>query len=53
MRYILTPKGLVTKNKDIVYGQRIYAMDLDKDGFDEYVGTDNMEQLNTMVYFSQ
>ena len=53
MRYILTPKGITIKNDDIVYGQMIYAMDLNGDGIDEYVGIDNIEDSNTMIYFSE
>ena len=53
IRYILTENGLAIKNDDIVYGQVIYAMDLNGDGIDEYIGTNNMEDSNTMVYFEE
>ncbi len=53
MRYILTENGLSIKNDDIVYGQIIYAMDLNSDGIDEYVGMNNIEDTNTMVYFEE
>ena len=53
MRYILTENGLAIKNDDIVYGQVIYAMDLDGDGIEEYVGMSDIENSDTMVYFSE
>ena len=49
----LTENVLAIKNDDIVYGQVIYAMDLNGDGIDEYVGTNNMEDSNTRVYFEE
>ncbi len=53
MRYILTEKGLAIKNDDIVHGQVIYAMDLDGDDIEEYVGMSDIENSDTMVYFSE
>ena len=34
-------------------GQVIYAMDLDGDDIEEYVGMSDIENSDTMVYFSE
>ena len=37
IRYVLGKDGLVTRNDDISYGQRIYAGDFDNNGSDDYI----------------
>ncbi len=36
IRYILTEKGLKSSNSDIIYGQKMYPVDFNQDGRDDY-----------------
>ncbi len=37
VRYVLTEKGLITRNDDIEYGNNIYSGDFNSDGKDDYI----------------
>lgn len=41
IRYVLGKYGLVSKNDDILYSQRIYAGDFNNDGKDDYILSDS------------
>lgn len=53
IRYILTKKGLVSKNEDISYGDRIYALDFDGDEIDDYVKIIDIEKMQQFLYSAQ
>ncbi len=43
IRYVLTPKGLVSRNDDIDYGQIYFAADFNQDGLDDYIKITDFE----------
>ena len=49
IRYILTEKGLVSSNEDIVYAQSMYPTDLNGDGLDDYWLVTDIEARNGSV----
>ncbi len=52
IRYILTEKGLFSSNEDINYGDCIYPIDLNQDGYDDYFHiTDIMERYTTICTY--
>lgn len=53
IRYVLTQKGLVSKNEDIGYGDRIYALDFDGNGMDDYVKIVDIEKMQQFLYLAQ
>lgn len=44
IKYIVTPKGLVSDNEEINYGNRIYAGDFNGDGKDDYLFVDDVQE---------
>lgn len=53
IRYILTEKGIRSANEDIVYGQCIYACELNQDGYDDYWMMLDNESKQGTLYISQ
>ena len=53
IRYILTPKGLISSNGDIVYGQAIYPCDLNGDGIDDYLNIMNEDSTMNHLFLSK
>lgn len=53
IRYVLTKKGLMSHNEDIAYGERIYALDFDRDGKDDYIGIQDIEKMYQKIYISE
>lgn len=50
IRYVLTPDGLRSRNEGVEYGDRIYPLDYNMDGTDDYVRLNDVEKLECSVY---
>ena len=53
VRYVLTEKGLITRNEDIEYGNNIYSGDFNGDGKDDYIKMFFGEKVEQTMYIQQ
>ncbi|MBS4959472.1 MAG: VCBS repeat-containing protein [Clostridiales bacterium] len=53
IRYILTQKGFVSENEDILYGERYFVCDYNMDGKEDYVKMEDAENKNQSLYLSE
>lgn len=52
IRYVISEKGIISRNDDIEYGQRFYVADYNNDGKDDYVKINDIENTSQKLYIA-
>ncbi len=53
IRYVLKDVGFISQNEDIEYGDIIYPVDFNNDGFDDYIEVYNAERTYQALYTNE
>lgn len=53
IRYVLSKNGLISRNDDIDYGQRLYPCDFDRNGKDDYIKINDAENNSQKLYIAK